>query len=350
MDSLISGSPKKILITGGLGFIGSHLADVFQKRGEYVRILDIATRPDAIAPEIDYVRGSAAEKNAVSQALAGIDYVIHLAVYPGYFDDYSTYFAVNAASAALLYEACRGGHFPVKQIIIASSQSVYGEGKYRCSSHGIFYPGLRSPEQLKKGEWNIRCPHDNEPAEVLPSEENDTLLPVSPYGISKLAADHIGRVMGTALGIPTTVLRFSMVYGAHEAMRGLYAGAIKFYTERILAGQDIPMHEDGNQMRDFVNVKDVGMAVDAVLGNKDAFFGVFNIGAGRAISLRELAGAICRHAGTPLRPVFRNEFRPFTPRHWILSPDKAKKVLAWEAAYSLEESVREYVAAAKKFL
>lgn len=339
---------EKILITGALGFIGSHLIDLFQKKGYRLAVLDVPPRPLYFSKDIEYIQGSVTDKSAWQAALKGVDRVVHLAAYQGYQNDFSTYITVNASGTALLYEVIAAEKFPVQQVIFASSESVYGEGKYRCKEHGVFYPELRSVIQLQAHEWDIRCPKDNSVAEVLPSEEGDVMMPASPYAVSKAAADHAARLLGRACGIPTTILRFAMVYGAHDSMRELYAKSLNYFAEKALKKEEIPIHEDGNQLRDLVDVRDVGKAIGAVLGNEKAYYQIFNIGTGRSVSLRAVAEAVCAAVGAPFKPVFPGEFRNFTPRNWVMSVEKAKEI-PWEPKYSLEESVGKFVEIARKF-
>lgn len=338
----------KILITGGAGFIGFYLADLFTKSGFPVRILDLAVRPKALAREIEYVEGDVTNKESWQKALRGITHVVHLAAYGDNYPDFHRCFTVNAAGTALLYEAIRDGHFPIKQVIVASSQSVYGEGKYLCKKHGIFYPSSRSLKDLEARHWDIRCPEDNTPAEVVPSEEDDKLIPASPYGISKMAQDYITLTVGRQLEIPSVALRYSMVSGAYPSMRAIYPNAVKFFAERTLKNESISMHEDGGQSRDFVDIKDLGRVHLAVFDNPASYFQAFNIGSGAPVRIRDLAETICRIAGVQFQPVFKNEFRPFTPRYMVMSIEKAKRLLSWKPKYSLEQSVREYLEKAKK--
>lgn len=335
-----------VLITGGLGFIGSHLADVFGAQGLSVRILDVPERPSDLAATWDYVRGSVTEKETWAIALDGMDYVAHLAVYPDYHLDFSTYFSVNSAGTALLYEVAVEKKIPLKHVIVASSQSVYGEGKYRCDRHGIFYARARDPRDLRQAKWDVVCPVDGKRGEVVPSEEEDPLHPVSPYGVSKVAAEEIALTLGRQYDIPSTAFRFAMVSGAHPGMTRPYAGAVNFFTREALAGRPIPVHEDGQQLRDFINVKDVGRAHLAVLKNSKAYYQAFNVGGGSPKRLVNLAEEVCRALGVPCEPVYKNEFRPFTPRHWVMSPKKLE-ALGWQPACSFEDSVREFVTAVK---
>jgi len=202
-------------------------------------------------------------------------------------------------------------------------------------------------ENLSQGRWDIRCPEDDTPAEVLPSEEGDTLLPVSPYGISKMAADQITLTIGRQLAIPSVALRYAMVSGAYPSMRGIYPNAVQYFTEKALKNEPIVLREDGNQSRDFVDIHDLGKAHLAVLDNPAAYYQAFNVGSGKSVKIVDLARLVYRIVGVDFRPVFRNEFRPFTPRAMMMSIAKAQRLLSWSPAYPLEESVRDYVAAVK---
>lgn len=339
---------SKILVTGGAGYIGLYLADLFRKAGFSVMIFDIIARPDTLAREIEYFKGDVTDKKSWQKALRGITHVVHLAAYGDNYPDFHRCFTVNAAGTALLYEAIRDGHFPIKQVVVTSSQSVYGEGKYLCKKHGVFYPISRPLKDLEVGRWDIRCSENKVCAEVIPSEEDDKLTPSSPYGISKMAQDHIALNMGKEFGIPSVAFRYAMVSGAYPSMRAIYPNAIKFFSEQALKKELIFMHEDGGQSRDFVDIKDLGKAHLAVLDNSASYFQAFNIGSGSSVKIRDLAEMICRIARVKFQPVFKNEFRPFTPRHMAMSINKAKRLLSWKPECSLEQSVQGYIAAIRK--
>lgn len=334
---------RKILITGGAGFIGSYLAQVFLKSGFGVKILDTVLRPQNLQQKIEYIRGNVTKRESWRRALKGVTHVVHLAAYGDNYPDFSTCFTVNAAGTALLYEVIRDGKLSIRQVIIASSQSVYGEGKYFCKKHGIFYPGSREKKDLGAGRWDIRCPKDKRLAKVLPSEEDDKLLPVSPYGISKLAEESIAMAAGKEFNIATTVLRYAMVSGAYPDMRAIYPNAIKYFTEQAFAKKAIALHEDGNQSRDFVDIRDLGKAHLAVLSNPSAKFQAFNVGSGKSVGMANITKLVYATVGAIFKPVFKNEFRPFTPRHLVMSINKIKDALEWQPEYTFEESVRRYV-------
>lgn len=345
----------RILITGGLGFIGQYLAKFFYSSGFEVRILDLPSRPDNLPNHFDYRSGSVEDKKTLFYALGGeglgeVDYVLHLAALSGYSDDYARYFTVNAGGTALLYDTIHRFKFPVKQVIIASSQQVYGEGKYCCiceytapyTQNRLFYPGLRSSQQMQNGDWDIKCRFCSEKAHLLQSEEDDKLNPVSPYGISKMTQEKIALLLGKEFNIPTTILRYAIVSGAYPGMARTYPGAIKFFTGKAILGEPFPIHEDGNQLRNFVNIKDLGLAHLFVLDKPVAYFKTFNVAADASIPLIDLARAVYDAVGAEFKPIFNKEFRHFTPRHWVLSNGKLKS-LGWVPHFSLRKSVEEYV-------
>ena len=346
MPYLNQANNRKILITGGAGFIGSYLAQIFLQSGFKIKILDTISLPRNLSRGIEYIRGDVTKRKSWSRALRGVTHVVHLAAYGDNFPDFSTCFKVNAAGTALLYEVIRDKKLPIKQVIIASSQSVYGEGKYFCRKHGTFYPGARPKKELKLGRWDICCPKDNKPAQVLPSEEDDKLLPVSPYGISKLAEESIAMAAGKEFNIPTTVLRYAMLCGAYLGMRAIYPNAIKYFAEKALEKKSITLHEDGRQSRDFVDIRDLGAAHLAVLDNSKAYYQAFNVGSGKSIRIVDLARIVYAAIGAEFKPLFRNEFRQFTPRHLAMSVKKIRS-LSWKPRYKINESIREYIKAIK---
>jgi dTDP-L-rhamnose 4-epimerase len=338
---------RTLLITGGLGFTGLYLANILHSEDINVQVFDIRPRPSWFTADIKYLQGNVTEKESWLRALDGVDYVIHLAVYPGYYQDYSTYIQVNTASTALLYEVIAENKLPIKKVIVASSQAVYGEGKYRCPEHGIFYPERRTRENLEQGRWDIYCPQDNLPAEVLPSEESDKLGAVSMYGVSKIAADHTARLLGYHHNIPTVVVRNSHVIGAHPHMNSLYTGSLPSFVEQTLKGGPVILNEDGNQLRDLLNIKDLGHAYKLLLKHQFDGCYVINIGAG-GIRLKELAEKVCATAGVPFRPIFKTEPKPWAYRHWVLSHEKINLELGWKPKYTIEQGINEYLEAAKK--
>lgn len=335
-----------VLITGGFGFVGLHLADMFAQEDFKIRTFSRSPRPPHLSFVVDHIQGSVTDKASWLRALESVEYVIHLAVYAGYYPDYSTYLMVNAASTALMYEVIAEHQLPIKKVILASSQAVYGEGKYRCGEHGIFYPERRKREDLQRGIWDISCPVCGIVAEVMASEEDDKLNAVSMYGVSKIAADHTARLLGYCHGIPTAVVRSSHVIGAHPLMTFLYTGSLPSFAQAALSGKPIVIPEDGNQWRNLIHIKDLGRAYQLLLHH--TFTGCLTLNAGGAkIRLNDLARNISTAAGVAHSPVYETQLKPWAYRHWVISCEKITQELAWQPVHSVEEGIAEYLALAK---
>lgn len=338
-----------ILVTGGAGFIGSHLVDSLIAKGFRVRVLDNLSRPthNSKTPEwlnkkVEFVKGDVSKKKDWVSALTGVSFVVHLAAYMDYHLDFGKYFDTNTKGIALLYEIVVKNKLPIKKIIVASSQSVYGEGKYSCARHGVFYAQSRSESQLIKHEWEVKCPQDGKVAKILSEEETDEFRPQSPYAISKAASEKLSLELGKTYKIPTVILRYSIVQGSRQSYRHFYSGAVRDFSVRALAGFPIMMQEDANQIRDFVNVRDVVDAHLLVLQNKAADYQVFNIGSGHPTKVLDLAKIVGKIVETQHPPIATNEFRISSPRNSVMNIDKLKK-LGWIPKRKLEESVQEYI-------
>lgn len=338
-----------VLVTGGAGFIGSHLVDGLISAGYKVRALDSLNPPthNEKLPEwfnkkAEFIRGDVRDKKTLEKALRGVDYVFHMAAYMDFLPDFSTYLTTNTASTALLYEVIVEKKFPVKKIIITSSQSVYGEGRYVCKEHGEIYLKHRGEAQLKKHDWEMRCPSDGSIVEPLPENESDILSPQIPYGISKLAAEQLGFVLGKIYKIPTVAVRYSIVHGIRQSFRHFYSGALRSFAVQALSGKPLTIHEDGKQIRDFVNVKDVTSAHLLLLEDQRADYEAFNIGSGQITTVLDVAKLVAKEAGIKFAPKLTNEYRLNTPRHQMMNIAKLK-ALGWKPKYSLADNVKEYV-------
>ncbi|MEK9186270.1 MAG: NAD-dependent epimerase/dehydratase family protein [Patescibacteria group bacterium] len=344
-----------VLVTGGAGFIGSHLVDGLIGAGYAVRVLDNLAPPthNGKLPEwfnkkSEFIKGDVRERKDLEKSLAGVDYVFHLAAYMDYRLDFSTYFATNTASTAMIYEIIVEKRLPIQKIIITSSQSVYGEGKYNCSKHKTLYLQHRSEKQLRKKDWEMRCPIDGSIVRPLPEKEDDTLNPQIPYGISKLASERTALVLGKIYQIPTVAVRYSIVHGPRQSFRHFYSGALRAFAVQGLSGQPLSIHEDGKQIRDFVNIKDVTSAHLKVLTDSRADYEAFNIGSGKVTTVLDVARLVAKEANIPFKPVIVGEYRLNTPRHQIMDISKLKQ-LGWSSKYELKDNVKEYVSWIKQY-
>lgn len=344
-----------VLVTGGAGFIGGHLVDALIRAGYQVRALDNLAPPthNGKLPEwfnkkAKFQKGDVRIKKDWERALDGVSFVFHLAAYMDFRLDFSTYIDTNAKSAALLYEVVALKKLPVKKIILASSQSVYGEGTYRCKRHGLVHPLPRPETQLKKGEWGIRCQIDGSPLLPVAQKETDPLHPTIPYGISKKASEEIAFCLGRLYHIPSVALRYTIVHGARQSFRHFYSGALRQLAVMALSGEDLVLHEDGEQIRDYVNIHDVVDAHLTVLRSAEADFEVFNVGSGRATRVRELAEIIAKETGVSASIKTPGLYRIGAPRHSPCDVSKLQK-LEWTPKRTVADGVREYVAWIRQF-
>ncbi len=341
---------KRVLITGGAGFIGSHTADALRKKGYRVRIMDALLPPvhDGRWPSYvkgkgyELLRGDVRERGAWVRALRGVSLVYHLAAYQDQRADFSTFFATNTVSTALLYETVIGCKLPVKKVILASSQFVYGDGRYTCPHTGKeFYPELRTLAQFTRKTFDILCPH-GAPAKFSPFRENQPVTPTNSYGLSKIALEQLGMRLGKTYGIPTVSLRYSIVQGERQSPRNLYSGALRIFVTQALAGKPITVYEDGGQRRDFVNIHDVVRANLLPLTNARADFQVFNVGGGTSYTVLQFAQLTKEITGSKSKIIISG-FRRTDTRNAVSDISKIKK-LGWRPKFAPEQSVRDYLA------
>jgi dTDP-L-rhamnose 4-epimerase len=342
-------SKEKILITGGAGFIGSHTADALAKIGYKIRILDNLEPPVHAGQWPNYVlgkgyeliRGDVSKKSCLKKALKGVSYVYHFAAYQDQRPDFSKFFITNTVSTALLYEIIVEENLPVKKIILASSQFAYGDGQYQCSRNGkISYPELRTLKQLENKQWTILCPN-RKPAKFISFKEDQAPNPTNSYGLSKIALENIALKLGRTYKIPTVILRYSIVQGSRQSPRNLYSGALRIFITQALAAKPITVYEDGNQLRDFVNIKDVARANLLVLKNSKADFEIFNVGGGKGYKVLDFAKMVKKITKCS-SPVVIGGFRRTDTRHAISDISKIKK-LSWHPRYTAEDSIKEYL-------
>lgn len=343
----------RILVTGGAGFIGSHTVDLLLQKGHAVRILDSLTPPvhidgqlPAYVPrEAEFMRGDVRDRAAWERALENVDAVFHLAAYQDYLIDFSKFFHVNSVGTALLYEVVVENKLPIQKIVVASSQATYGEGKYECATDGIQYPALRPVEQLMQRDWEPRCPVCQRVMKPLLTDEA-RVHPHNQYAMSKYTQEMIALNLGRRYHLPTVCLRYSITQGPRQSFRNAYSGVLRIFTIRLLNDHAPVCYEDGGQLRDYVSVYDAARATVLVLEDPRADFQVFNVGGGRAITVKEYAHLIARQLGKDIAPIIPGEFRFGDTRH-IISDIGKLRALGWEPRVPLEQIVEEYVAWAR---
>jgi len=338
----------KVLVTGGAGFIGSHTADALLAKGHRVRIMDslespvhLKGKPDYIPEKAEFIRGDVRVKNDWEKALKGIDIVFHFAAYQDYLTDFSKFFDVNSRGTAFLYEVTVEKRLSLKKVIIASSQAVYGEGKYKCSKDGIVYPVPRNLAQLRKGDWELRCPKCDSKIKMHPTDES-RVNPANSYGISKYSQELIGLTLGKRYSIPTICLRYSIVQGARQSPYNLYSGALRAFAVSIRSGKEPLIYEDGMQLRDYVNIEDVVRANFLALEDSRMDYQVYNVGGEKVCTVFDLANMVARSLGKKFKNKASGKFRLGDTRH-ITSDISKLKALGWQPINSVEKSVKDYL-------
>jgi dTDP-L-rhamnose 4-epimerase len=361
------------LVTGGAGFIGSHTVDLLLSKGYRVRILDNLQprvhprgKPSWVPRESEFIQGDVAHRPDMERALEGVEHVFHLAAYQDYLPDFSKFIHTNCESAALIFELAVADRkrFPVRKIVFASSQSVCGEGRFLCPqcagapapsmdeqlrdpslaynfSKGVRIPSPRPIEQLRAGDWDLRCPACRTPMQPLLIDEA-TVSPGTSYAISKYAIELLADRLGRRYEIPTACMRYTYVQGSRNSFYNAYSGIARRFALRLMHGLPPVIYEDGLQLRDYVNVRDVARANVLAMEDERGNFQVFNVGGGRAITVRKFADIMLNEFGSRLAPQIPGEYRLGDTHHTVSDISRLKS-LGWQPTMTVEENVAEYV-------
>jgi len=339
---------KTVLITGGAGFLGSHTADALSAKGYSIRIVDnlqgevhAGKWPRYIQRKgYELIRADVREKSVWEKALKGVEAVFHLAAYQDQRPDFSRFYTTNTVSTALMYEVIAEKNLPVRSVVYASSQFVYGDGAYQDSAGRTFFPELRREADLKAGRWAVRAPDGGE-AVFTPFREDQPVQPTNSYGLSKFASEMMALRLGKTYGIPTKIMRYSIIQGPRQSPRNLYSGALRIFISQALAGVPITVYEDGRQLRDFVNVHDVVAANLLVMKSRKADFQVFNVSGGRAVPVVEFAEAVKSITGSA-SPIVLGGYRHTDTRNAVSDSSKLQ-ALGWKPKAGITDSIRTYV-------
>jgi len=338
----------RALVTGGAGFIGSHTVDHLLHAGFDVAVLDNLQprvhphgKPSYLPDEVRFSCGDAANGEDLRLALEGIDVVFHLAAYQDYQPDFSSFIHTNAESTALLFEIIARDRLPVQAIVFASSQSVAGEGLYSCGDHGVLTPGPRSPEQLALADWEPRCPICSGPLkpELIPES---VAQPLTAYAISKHAIEHLASRLGARYRIPTACMRYTYVQGSRNSPYNAYSGVARRFALRIMGGAPPVCYEDGQQLRDYVNVADVARGNLLALEHARRDGDVYNVGGGRPVSVAQFAQIMLDELGSGLPVAVPGEYRVGDTRHTVSDISKMM-ALGWKPTVGVERNVHEFV-------
>lgn len=342
----------KVLITGGAGFIGSHLADVLLRQGYTVRALDVLSpqvhldgkRPDYLDSEVELMVGDVRDPQAVRRALRGVDGVFHLAAAVGVGQsmyEIAGYTSTNNLGTAVLLEALV--ERPVARLVVASSMSLYGEGLYR-DADGRVRTGLRrSRAQLQQGDWEVRDEAGRWLSPVPTPEGKEPDLS-SVYALSKYDQERMCLMIGETYGISAVALRFFNAYGPRQALSNPYTGVLAIFASRLLNGNPPLIFEDGEQRRDFVSVHDVAegcrLAYEAEASRVAGE--VFNLGGGESFSIRELAERMAQGLGlSRVGLEVTGKYRAGDVRHCFADISRAREILGYTPQVTIEEGLQE---------
>jgi dTDP-L-rhamnose 4-epimerase len=344
----------RILVSGGAGFIGSHLVDELVSRGHSVRILDLlvpqvhgdaADWPAWVPPGVDRIRADVQDRAVWPRAVEGVEAIYHFAAEVGVGQsmyEISRYMGANTMGTAHLLEYLTQSRHAVKRLVVASSMSIYGEGMYRTSAGLAAFPSVRTGEALAARRWDdFGIPGG--PLQPVPTPEDKPLQPTSIYAISKRDQEEMCLTVGRAYGIPTLALRFFNVYGPRQSLSNPYTGVAAIFASRILNGRSPLIFEDGAQGRDFVHVSDIVQAAVLALSADAAACEAVNIGTGRCTSVLAVAETLIRLFGSPVRPEVVGLSRAGDIRYCVADIGKARRLLGYEPRVAFEAGMQELV-------
>jgi dTDP-L-rhamnose 4-epimerase len=345
---------RDILVTGGAGYIGSHLVDALVARDYRVTVFDdlvpqvhrSGTWPSYVNPRATYVRGDVRNRQAFEPLVLASDAVVHFAAAVSVGQsmyEVDRYVDVNTRGTALLLDILVNARHHVQKVVVASSIGVYGEGAYRCAAHGVVAPGIRAEAQLAARDWEQRCPVCGEHAASIPTPEDKPLYRDNIYSMTKLHQEEMVLLIGKTYGIPAVAPRFFNVYGPRQSLSNPYAGVAAIWLSRLLNRKQPVVFEDGGQLRDFVSIHDVVRCLVLMIEQSGADFLPVNVGSGQTVTILEIAQLLARLLKTDIEPQVTQTGRRFDIRHNTADIGRARATLGYAPAVSLDEGFAELV-------
>ncbi len=344
---------KRVLVTGGAGFVGSHLVDALLREGHEVRVFDSLSPqvhsdglPSYLSKNVEFVQGDMRDLDAVRSVLTDVDVVFHKAAAVGVGQsmyEIAHYMGANTQGTANLLQAILDTKANLEKLIVASSMSIYGEGKYKCAQHGEVAPSPRPIEQLKNRQWETRCPECN--AELVPvaTDEGKPLQCTSVYALSKKDQEEICLLFGRTYGLPVVALRYFNIYGTRQALSNPYTGVAAIFASRLLNQRAPMVFEDGEQQRDFVSVHDIVRANLLALQREEANGLAINIGSGSPVSIAQVADTLAAALGVRVSPEITGKYRAGDIRHCFADIRLARRVLGYEPQHQFADGIGELV-------
>ena len=345
---------RTILVTGGAGYIGSHLVDALVAREYQVVVLDnlepqvhrSGAWPSYANPRATYVRGDVRDRSVFEPLVLDADAVVHFAAAVSVGQSMyqiDRYVDVNTRGTALLLDILVNAKHHVEKVLVASSIGVYGEGAYRCVTHGVVAPGIRQESQLAAREWEQRCPECGATVVSIPTPEDKPLYRDNIYSMTKYHQEEMVLLIGKTYGIPAVAPRFFNVYGPRQSLSNPYAGIAAIWLSRLLNERQPVVFEDGGQLRDFVSIHDVVACLMLMLENSGADFLPVNVGSGDTVTILEIARMLNRLLGAGIEPQVTQTGRRFDIRHNTADISRAKATLGFQPVVSLEQGFSELI-------
>lgn len=349
---------KKILITGGAGFIGSHIALKLIEKGYKVTVLDNlleqihGTDPEKYSPlycsikdKVCFIKGDVCNTTLLEQALDDVDYVIHLAAETGTGQsmyEIKRYIDVNIGGTALLLDILTNTKNHVKRVVVAESRAIYGEGKYHCENCGDVYPTERKDEDMAKGDYECHCPKCGGHVQLVATTEDSAIHPSSVYGIGKQVQGQLVHLICKNIGIEPVSFRYQNVYGPGQSLTNPYTGILSIFSNRIKSHKGINIFEDGKETRDFVYIDDVVDATIAGMEVPEANGHVFNVGTGVATDVLTVAQTLCKHYGIEVPLTVSGNYRLGDIRHNFADITLAKQILGFKPKWTFDAGIKQF--------
>jgi len=348
---------KNILITGGAGFIGSHLALKLVDKGYNVTVLDsLSTQVHqdgesspsylAIKNKVNFIKGDVRNIPDWQKAIRNQEIVVHLAAETGTGQsmyEILRYVDVNVQGTAALLHYLTNNKHSVRKVVVASSRAIYGEGKYHCREHGTVYPDQRNEEDLRNGRFDCTCPVCGNVVELQATDENSKVNPTSVYGMTKQHQEQMVLTICKSLGISAMAFRYQNVYGPGQSLSNPYTGILSIFSTQIKNNNEINIFEDGKPSRDFVYIEDAVNATILGIENNDIFNDVFNVGTGKPIDVLTVGETLIRQYDSAVAAVVTGNFRLGDIRHNNAELTKIRESLGYEPTFPFEEGVLRFV-------